>query len=305
MCTEAKDKITEILGVAPSFESETIWVWQTVIGEFRLAPVSMPDSSFIVFIHNLKAGPRMAHICSGIDDVIEITTQYKKKVVSMQADIDRYLRIMYDIKWRTEVIGYMHREDHPNRDISLLPPFMKVETIALQIRTVIEFIALASLTANKSLFEQESDKFKEFWKAELIFRDIEKKNPDFYPKPIEPIHMTDIDNIEKNIRFIEDGYMTRDMCLEVHQKCCDFLHAQNPFAEDQYRDYENFLTQVPNWISRIVKLFDFHIFRLVDSNVFYVVHMHDEVMGNYPFMYPLSLERLTPEFQAKLQGEHP
>ena len=177
----------------------------TIIREFRLAPIHISDGSFIVFIHNLKAGPRTAHVCSGIHEVIEITTQYNRKVISMQAYIDPYLQVMYAIKWRTEIIGYMDREDHPNRDISLLPLYMKVETIALQIRTVTEFIALAALAANKPLFEQEGDKFKEFWNAERIFRDIAEKNPDFYPKPIEPIHMTHIDNIDRNIRFIEDG----------------------------------------------------------------------------------------------------
>lgn len=232
-------------------------------------------------------------------------------LASIQVDIDSYLRVMYDIKWRTEIIGYMHRGDHPNRDISLLPLFMKVETIALHIRTVIEFIALASLAASKPLFEQESDKFKKFWKADRIFRDIEEKNPDFYPKPIEPIHMTDIDGIGRNIRFIEDGYMTRDTCLEVYQKCCDFLHAQNPFAENINRNYEDFMRQVPDWISRIAKLFNFHVFRLIGSNDFYVVHMHDEVIApaydgrdiSRPFMYPLQLDKLPSEIQAKLRGE--
>ena len=129
MSVEARDKITEILGFAPSFESETIWIWKTVIGEFRLAPIHISDDNFIVFIHNLKPGPVIARICSGIDEVIEITTQYNKKVVSMQADIDRYLRIKYNIRWRTEIIGYMEREDHPDRSISLLPLFMKVESV--------------------------------------------------------------------------------------------------------------------------------------------------------------------------------
>ena len=61
-------------------------------------------------------------------------------------DFDRYLRVMWNIKWRVEITGCMVREDHPKFDISLLPLYMKVETIALQIRIVIEFIALASLS---------------------------------------------------------------------------------------------------------------------------------------------------------------
>lgn len=314
MNVEATDKVTEILGFAPSFESETLWIWKTAIGELRLAPIVIADDtddSFIVFIHNSKSGPRTGHPCLGINAVVEIATQYKEKMASIQTDIDSYLRVMDNIKWRTEIIGYMERGDHPKADISLLPLYMKVETIALHIRTVIEFMALASLAANKPLFEQEGDNFKEFWKAELIFRDIEEKNPDFYPKPIEPIRMTDIDDIGGDIRFIEDGYMTRDMCLEVHQKCCDFLHAQNPFSENRDRDYEDFMRQVPDWINLIVKLLNFHVFRLIGSNDFYVVHMHDEVMDaaydgrgiSCPFMYPLQLDKLPSEIQAKLRGE--
>lgn len=311
MNTEARDKVTEILGFAPSFESETIWAWETAIGEFRLAPIIIDgtDGSFVAFIHNSKAGPWRGHVCPGINEVVEITTQYNKKMASIQADIDSYLRVMYDIKWRTQIIEYMVRGDHPNRDISLLPLFMKIETIALHIRTVIEFIALASLVANKSLFEQEGDKFKEFWKAKLIFRDIEKRNPNFYPNPVEPIHMTDIDDISEHIRFIEDGYMTREMCVEVYDKCCQILHPQKPFADN--KDYKGFLKQVPDWINLIVRLLNCHVFRLVGSNSFYVVHMHDEVIEAYydgrgisrPIMYPLQFDKLPSEIQAKLRGE--
>ena len=314
MSTEARDKVTEILGCAPSFEDETIWKWQTVMGEFILSTISisMPNDSFIVFIHNLKAGPRMVHPCPGINEVIEITTQYNKKAVSMQADIDRYRQVMWDIKWRMEIIAYMDREDHPKYDISLLPLFMKAETIALHIRRIIESIALASFRANEPLYKAEVDKLNKkekkklenLWRVEDISKYIEKRNPDFYPKPIEPIHITDIDDIGRNIRFIEDGYMTRGMCLEVYDKCSKILHSQKPFGDNQDRDYEGFLNQVPVWIELIVKLLNYHVFRFVDPNDFYVVHMHDDVMGDYPFMYPLSLEKLPPEIQEKLRGEN-
>ena len=94
----------------------------------------------------------------------------------MKADTERYLRVMYDIKWRTEIIGYMDREDHPNRDISLLPPFMKVETIALQIRRIIESIVLASLVANESFYKEEAEKFKKLRSVKEIFKHIQKSN---------------------------------------------------------------------------------------------------------------------------------
>ena len=43
---------------------------------------------------------------------------------------------------------------------------------------------------------------------------------------------------------------------------------------------------------------------LVGSNSFYVIHMHDDGMGDYPFMYPVSLEELPPEIQSKQCREH-
>ena len=61
-----------------------------------------------------------------------------------------------------------------------------------------------------------------------------------------------------------------------------FLHAQNPFAENRERDYEDFMRHVPDWINLIVNLLNYHVFRPLDSDDLYVVHMHDDVMGDYP-----------------------
>ena len=222
--------------------------------------------------------------------------------LEMTPDFDRYLRVMWDIKWRLEITGYMVRGDHPKFDISLLPLYMKVETIALQIRRIIESIALASLVANKSLYKEETEKFKKFWKTKEIFEYIEKRNPDFYPKPVTPFLLnTYTGELSSDIRLIKDGFMTRDMCLEAHNKCCNLLHAQNPFAEDPDRDYLGFLSQVPVWIDLIVKLLDWHIFRILGSDDFHVVIMHDEILGgDYPTMGRHNLVKLPPEIQAEL-----
>lgn len=225
--------------------------------------------------------------------------------LEMTPDYDRYLRVMWDIKWRLEITGYMVREDHPKFDISLLPPFMKIETIALQIRRVIESIALASLVANEPLYKEEAEKFKKFWMTEKIFEYIEKRNPHFYPKPVTPFLLnTYTGELSRPISLIKDGFMTRDMCIEVYKKCNKILHPQNPFAEDPNRDYLGFLNQVSNWIDLIVKLLDWHIFRLLGSDDFHVVIMHDEILGgDYPTMGRHNLVKLPPEIQAELQGE--
>ena len=319
MSTEARDKVTKILGFAPSFESETIWIWKTTIGEFSLAPKS--DGSFIVLIHNLKEDTKSDHVCSGIDDVIEFTIQHNEEVNSMKPDIDRYLRVMLDIKWRAEVVSHIERNDRFNKDKddpslyryeSLIPPAVKIETVALQIRRIIESIALASLVANEPLYKKEAENFKKLWRTKEIFKTIEKWNPNYYPKPIEPFQgRYQYGDIEGNIKLIEDGFMTRDMCIEVYNKCSAILHSRNPFDDDQDRDYDQFYSQVPDWIIQIVQLLNCHVFRLIGSNDFYVVHMADEIVDlandgrgmSHPFAYSLRLEKLPSEIQAELRGE--
>ena len=226
--------------------------------------------------------------------------------LEMTPDFDHYLQVMWNIKWRLEITDYMVRGDHPEFDISLLPLYMKVETIALQIRTVIESIALASLVANEPLYKEEAERFKKLWRTKEIFDFIEKRNPDFYPKPVTPflIHRC-TGRFSSGITLIEDGFMTRDMCLEVYKKCCDFLHAQKPFAEEDDRDYLGFLSQVPVWINLIVNLLDWHIFKLFGSDDFYVVIMHDKILGgDYPTMGRHNLVKLPPEIQAELRGKN-
>lgn len=276
-----------------------------------------------MLIHNLKKDTKSDHICSGIDDVIEFTTQYNEEVNLMQPDVDRYIRVMSEIKWRTEIVMHIERNDRDNKDKddpslwryeSLIPYPVKIETVALQIRRIIESIALASLVANEPLYKEQEERIKTFWKLQQIFEYIEKRNADFYPKPIKQFQHRYERNIESKIEFIEEGFMTRNMCVDVYKKCSNILHPQNPFVEDKDSDYEKFYSQVPDWINQIVQLLDCHVFRLVDSNDFYVVHMADKIIDmalneyggrslSLPSMYPLRLENLAPEIQEKLLGE--
>ena len=75
--------------------------------------------------------------------------------VSTTADMNAYVNVMEEIKHRTKVIAGLI-----NKDINMLYNITQAESMALQIRMIIESIALASLSANKSLFEQEGDKFQ-------------------------------------------------------------------------------------------------------------------------------------------------
>ena len=189
-----------------------------------------------------------------------------KDGVILTADMESYKRMMYEIKLRSMIVAKLLKQE-----INLIYEIPHTETMALQIRLMIESIALASLSANKTLFEEENNKFKQFWKADRIFEDIEKKNPDFYPQPIKAVPSNPPGNYV-SFDDIKSGFMTRDKIIRVHKECCDFLHAKNPYMPE--RNYRGFVERVPNWMDEITTLLLEHRITLLNDDFSYTVHMH-------------------------------
>jgi hypothetical protein len=174
-----------------------------------------------------------------------------------------YVGVMEEIKRRVDVI-HAFLDDKTN---ILGPP--QVESAALQLRMVTELIVLASLAANRELFERQSMRFEKHWHPVEIIRDLEQLNPNFYPKPIrsgEP----DSSEIHPHIP-LEDGYLTADELVEVHGRCGNLLHARNPFGKAI--DYEGYAERIADWTARAVRLLNVHEIRLLGDDHFYLVNM--------------------------------
>ena len=246
-----------------------------VNGNFDLLPLD--DQSSIIKEAYAESDSKVSSYSITTNDII-------------RADMYAYLAVMRDIQRRMEIVVRLI-----NQEIGLMYPLIRLEFITLQIRMIIESIALASLSANKSLFEEEGNKFRKRYKANQNFKSIEKKNPDFYPKPIEE----DPSGIPFNIIYIEDGFMTRDEIIKVYVHCGNFLHAKNPYGKK--RDYEGFITRVPNWMNKINRLLNNHLIKLLDDEGEYIVTMQDPTMYNTPNM----CYRLTVSPDTEIQNAEP
>ena len=170
---------------------------------------------------------------------------------------------MEEVKRRVDVIGACV----DGRTNLVGPP--RVETAALQLRMVLELIALASIAANKELFEQQSLRFEKHWHPAKIIRDLEKLNPKFYPIPFQSVESNS--SGVRDHQPLLDGYLTKEELVEVHGKCGNILHARNPFSAPL--NYEAFLAQINFWKNRVVKLLNAHEIWLLGDDHFHVVHM--------------------------------
>ena len=185
----------------------------------------------------------------------------------MEPDIKAYIAVMEEIKRRVELVATLQA-----RKIDVMYRATRVEFMVLQVRMITELVALASLSANRVLFEQNKKKFEKHWHPDKILKDVESLNPNFYPKPIAQVPSND-DRTAIILVETETGFMKRNELIEVHGRCGNLLHARNPFGKDA--DYDYYEKMVPKWMKRIGKLLSSHRIKLLNKNHFYWVLMKD------------------------------
>jgi len=180
----------------------------------------------------------------------------------------KYADVMNEIKRRTKVIySFLNGERNAMYNI------VDTELICLQIRKILELIALGSLVANKRIFLKRIQNLQKMWNAKYILNDIEKLNPDFYPKPIfeKP---SEQDGVKNDLIEIKEGYLTKKDFIEVYDKCGKILHAENPLGNGI--DYKYYEKNIPIWMDKIKKLLNSHTIKLLNDKNMYLVHMQED-----------------------------
>ena len=182
--------------------------------------------------------------------------------------IDQYCDVMEEIKRRKVVI-----DDFITGKCKTPYKATTLETICLQVRKILELIALGSLVANKKEFSKFHKDFHKYWHGGRILKDIEKINPRFYPEPIVEKQSSE-PKIKTDLQPVKEGYLTKKDFIEVYNKCGAILHADNPFGSKT--DYSYYDRNISTWITKIVKLLNTHIIYLLDDPNFYLIHLKEE-----------------------------
>ena len=183
-----------------------------------------------------------------------------------EPDIKIYVAVMEEIKRRTEVVSSLL-----NGSASTIYRATQIESIYLQIRMILELIALASIAANKSIFEESKKKFHKHWNPANILRDIEKINPNYYPEAIkeEPSKAPGVVN---NLLRMVGGFLTKEELVAFHGKTGNILHARNPYNKKlNYEEYEKQILKIMEKIRRLLTCHKIHL--QGDHNFFYLIHM--------------------------------
>lgn len=193
--------------------------------------------------------------------------------------VQKYLTLMGEIKRRTTVAAAL-----ANGMVHVVYKATTIESIYLQYRKMLELIALGSLVANKEVFSEVYQDFAKYWNAEFLLKDIERVNPDFYPRPIIQKPSRVPGKTEWSDR--PNDYLTKDELIKLYKKCGAIMHSGNPYGSQV--DYAYYETMVAHWGTRITNLLDAHYIRLVNDPNLYLIQMgSNEEAPNYTPFAPL------------------
>ena len=156
-----------------------------------------------------------------------------------------YGRCMQEVKFRL---------NHTQRILRKLPEnnspenrVLVAEVAALQFRTSIELIALASIAANKKYYARIREDFHRDWNARLIFRELSRLNERFYPRPIAGLSDPKYEGGPSVIEEYDSGFLTLEAAISLYERCSAVIHADNPFGgkTDYHEVLSNFEAQIP------------------------------------------------------------
>lgn len=220
----------------------------------------------------------------------------------------KYVALMEEIKYRANVIELFGN----NPSYGVYRP-TRVEFICLQLRMMLEHIAMACLVANGDDLEEVSKKLTNEYRPEPILRSLEAINPLCYPQPVTLIddgasHLAMPAGLARDQYKGEvkgrtgDDWLTREQIKEVYGRLGQVLHATNPMKQGFSLDY--FEMESLKWYHQIVNLVTHHKVTVLNDQKMYVVvvgHADDATPDNpgakvqmAEFLKIDDLDRITP-----------
>lgn len=147
-----------------------------------------------------------------------------------------------------------------------------IELCCLQLRKCIELIVMSSLVANSETYLEMYRRLGRDWRASLISKDLERINPNFYPKPIRIIPHDD--GPDEFVELDASKYISCDALLGYYEKIGAIMHSENPFGKQI--DYAEYGVLIRRCRDEVIKLLNVHLAHLSDGqSMLYVVMQSD------------------------------
>ena len=176
---------------------------------------------------------------------------------SLRVATSQYGRCMWEIRERIDFAGRVYNAAANNESIAKYP-ILDVETIFLNFRKILELSMFASAAAFGEFGERLREKIvNKEWNAWKIFSELEKKNPKFYPVPLDTSSRYDWQELR-------GGFLAREEFQHLYNRCCGpLMHAERDYLKAGGEEIS--LSDTLEWLNKISKLFEFHLVDLTED----------------------------------------
>ncbi|WP_227242371.1 hypothetical protein [Paraburkholderia caribensis] len=156
-----------------------------------------------------------------------------------------------------------------------MPPTLVREFCFLQIRMIIELIALGCLVVHGDIPATQSAKLMSAYSANEIIKALEKLHADFYPQPIKRTTTPRYDGRRQHhMEAVTDPHLDKGQLLKVYALCGDSLHRGNmKKLMKEGKEIPSDLSEVVSIMEKLKILLNEHVISLLDPNVKFVCQM--------------------------------
>ena len=186
-------------------------------------------------------------------------------------DAHPYVGLMQEVRERVEFISQLLDGDD-------LSDQVRLESVCLQIRKLLELVMFSSLVANQDLWERSQKDLKSSQNIAMKFRELERLNSNFYPTPVDLNQWTGREPAPRT-----GDFLNKNDFQKFYGMLGNILHADNPLGKPT--DYGDFIDLAPGLIESIQNLMECHKVHFYDHpNEFYLVKMFGDLDGEVMFI---------------------
>lgn len=181
-----------------------------------------------------------------------------------------YADLMEEVKLRLDAIHTTSRGD-----TGLAVGFVQ-DFCYLQLRMIVELIALACLAAHGDISETHG--LTASWDADKIFKALANLHPDYFPYPVRREILA---NGTLHLNDVPPGYLTKDEVLGFLGKIGGKLHRGSlKNVLKNINTVQHHFPDIVRWTDKIVLLLNEHRIMFFDNRSLYYCALNDASVGN-------------------------
>jgi hypothetical protein len=196
-------------------------------------------------------------------------------------EMDAYVQLMVPVKERVGLVGLLLSDGHLGLGLRVA-----VESASLQMRMVLETVALAPLIARPAAYGAGHSRFAKEWHAGKIVSHLRSLHPQFYPVATLASESTQA-GIKLELTPRPHDYLQESEFESVYGRLGGWCHVANPLGRP--RDLQAVRMELIEIRTRVINLLDWHRVRLIgDEPNQHLVRLTDPATASGVGWYRLS-----------------